>query len=91
MNKDIEYTIESISEEGVYYLLPGWTNGPEMWVTKSCLPKRVLFKTGRGAKASLTALLKVMPEYKTDRFCLAAFDFSKNELTKIEALRGGAL
>ena len=61
------YTIRSTSDEGVYYLVNGWNKHEAFWVEKKHLEKAI-FKTLGQAKASLTKLLKVMPEYNTDLF-----------------------
>ena len=63
------YTIQSISEEGIYYLVNGWNKNKSFWVAEKDIHK-ALFKTAGQAKASLTKLLKVMPDYLTDIFHL---------------------
>lgn len=62
------YTIKSTSPEGEYYLVNHWNRFKAFWVTKDRLNNDMLFKREQDAKASLTKLLEVMPEYKTDEF-----------------------
>jgi hypothetical protein len=69
-----KYTIQSISEEGIYFLVNGWNKHKAIWVTTDKLENSMLFNTPAQAKASLTKLLKVMPEYSTDSFAVAEFD-----------------
>lgn len=63
----MKYTIKSTSEEGVYYLCNGWNKHKTFWVKEDNIHK-ALFNTKGQAKASLTKLLKVMPEYLNDIF-----------------------
>jgi hypothetical protein len=69
-----KYTIKSTSEEGIYYLVNGWYKCKTFWFTeKSVLEDkanaiRFFFNKPEQAKASLTKLLKVMPDYATDKF-----------------------
>lgn len=77
MEKIIGYTIESSSPEGVYYLVNGWYKYFAFWIRKKdfienktrYLPM-ITFKTKGSAKANLTKLLKIMPDYATDKFYL---------------------
>lgn len=68
------YTIKSTSEEGIFYLVNGWNKYKSCWVSeKSVLEdkknrNKVFFNKPTQAKASLTKLLKVMPEYAADKF-----------------------
>ena len=61
------YTIKSTSEEGIYYLVNGWNKNKTFWTDEKHIEKAI-FKTIGQAKASLTKLLKVMEDYKTDKF-----------------------
>ena len=65
------YTIRSTSEEGIYYLVNGWDKHRAFWVKEKHIDKAI-FKTAGQAKASLTKLLKVMDEYRTNIFELVA-------------------
>lgn len=71
-----KYTIRSISEEGAYYLVNGWNKCKTFWFNeKSVLEdtenaKRFFFNTPAQARASLTKLLKVMPDYAGDEFAV---------------------
>lgn len=69
--KNKGYTIRSTSSEGVYYLVNGWDKHHAFWVEEQHIDKAI-FKTAGQAKASLTKLLKVMDEYRTDTFELVA-------------------
>lgn len=74
-----KYTIKSTSKEGVYYLVNGWNKCKTFWFDeKSVLSdvenaKNYFFNKPSHAKASLTKLLKVMPDYKSDTFELVSF------------------
>ena len=68
------FTIKSISDEGVYYLVNGWKKHKTFWVRMENLKQDMLFKRPSDARKSLTMLLKVMDDYSTDKF----------ELVKIE-------
>lgn len=69
--KNKGYTIRSTSSEGVYYLVNGWDKNHAFWVEEQHIDKAI-FKTAGQAKASLTKLLKVMDDYRTDTFELVA-------------------
>ena len=64
------YVIQSISDEGIYYLCNGWNKHKTFWVTYTNIDKAI-FKAEHHAKTSLTKLLKIMPEYKSDDFSVA--------------------
>lgn len=64
------YVIQSISDEGIYYLCNGWNKHKTFWVTYNDIDKAI-FKAEHHAKTSLTKLLKIMPEYKADDFSVA--------------------
>lgn len=64
------YVIQSISDEGVYYLCNGWNKHKTFWVTYGDIDKAI-FTAERYAKTNLTKLLKIMPEYKSDEFSIA--------------------
>lgn len=76
---DKKYTIKSTSEEGVYFLVNGWNKFKTFWLKetefKRCPDyyKEWLFSSPSTAKATLTKLLKVMPEYETDVFEVVEF------------------
>lgn len=67
------YTIQSISDEGTYYLVNGWEKHQAFWVKKEHIEKAI-FKTEGQAKASLTKLLKIMDDYKSDIFKMCYVD-----------------
>lgn len=74
-----KYTIKSTSKEGVYYLVNGWNHCNTFWFNeKSVLEdienaKRFFFNKPAHAKASLTKLLKIMPDYLSDVFEIVEF------------------
>jgi ABC-type transport system substrate-binding protein len=63
------YTIKSTSAEGVYYLVNGWNKNKTFWTDEKHIEKAI-FKTIGQAKSSLTKLLKVMEDYKSDVFTI---------------------
>ncbi len=67
------YTIKSISDDGVYYLVNDWYSHGTFWAKESELRKSMLFKRAQDAKASLTKLLKLFDEYKNDKFEVVEF------------------
>lgn len=69
------YTIRSESEDGVYFLVNGWNKSKEFWKNPMQMHVTEYFKREQDAKASLTKLLKVMPEYRTDKFTVVKVDF----------------
>ena len=71
------FTIKSVSEEGIYYLVNGWDRHKAFWKSRENLKSDMLFKSAADAKRSLTKLLKIMPEYKTDKFEIVKIDLSK--------------
>lgn len=60
------YTIKSTSSEGVYYLVNGRNKARTFW--KDHTDSATQFKTAGQARASLTKLLKIMPDYLDDLF-----------------------
>ena len=68
--KEIMYTIKSVSDEGVYYLVNDWYKHKTFWINPKKIKPNMLFKRPSDAKRSLTNLLKIMPDYKTDDFKL---------------------
>ena len=75
-----KYTIKSTSDEGVYFLVNGWEKHKTFWISKAEFEKDIekaksmFFSAPRYAQASLTKLLKVMDDYKTDTFELVCFE-----------------
>lgn len=74
-----KYTIKSTSWEGVYYLVNGWEKCKTFWFGEDEVmkdvekAKRFFFNKPSQAKASLTKLLKIMPDYKEDEFEVVEF------------------
>ena len=64
------YTIKSVSNEGVYYLVNHARDYKTYWVEKRDLKPKMLYDRAADAKASLTKLLKIMNDYKADKFYL---------------------
>ena len=75
-----KYTIKSTSPEGVYYLVNGWYKCKTFWFSEKSVmenienAKRFFFNKPSQAKASLTKLLKIMPEYASDQFEVVEFE-----------------
>lgn len=65
---DTKYTIQSTSKEGIYYLVNGWKKYKTFWVKPEDIKQSMLFNRPSDAKRSLTKLLKIMEDYKTDKF-----------------------
>ena len=74
------YTVKSVSDEGVYYLVNRWNIHNRFWVTGDELKRAMLFRRKQDAKASLTKLLKVMDDYKNDKF--EVIEISLNNKTR---------
>lgn len=74
-----KYTIKSTSNEGIYYLVNGWKKCKTYWFTEHSVledtecAKRFFFNKPSQAKASLTKLLKIMEDYKKDKFEIVEF------------------
>ena len=81
------YVIQSISDEGIYYLCNGWNKHKTFWVDYGEINKAI-FKTIASAKASLTKLLKIMPDYKTDDFSIAKL-FNNYDIIKLNEFSKG--
>lgn len=83
------YVIQSISDEGIYYLCNGWNKHKTFWVTYGDIDKAI-FKAEHHAKTSLTKLLKIMPEYKSDDYKYGTswikFDIPDDDLKLIKEL-----
>lgn len=69
------YTIRSESDEGIYFLVNGWNKSKAFWKKQTKMRVSEYFKREQDAKASLTKLLKVMPEYGTDKFTVVRVEF----------------
>ena len=82
------FTIKSISNEGMYYLVKNWDKQKTFWKTKNKLSyKTDLYNTESSAKASMTKLLKVMEEYAEDRLYLIEMS-DKGEEIRCVAFKG---
>lgn len=70
----MKYTIKSTSDEGIFYLVNGWTKYNTFWISEEEVKKNKqkhinkFFNKPSHAKASLTKLLKIMKDYRTDKF-----------------------
>lgn len=68
------FTIKTVSNEGIYYLVNHVGKYRTFWVEANELKSGMLFNRVSDAKASLTKLLKVMSDYRTDTFYLVQID-----------------
>lgn len=68
------YTVKTVSNEGIYYLVNHVRKYKAFWVEANELKSGMLFNRVSDAKASLTKLLKVMPDYRTDTFYIVQID-----------------
>lgn len=92
MGRHFFYTIRSTSEDGVFYLVNHWNKHRSFWKKAWAMTEDMLFKSQKDAKASLTKLLKVMPEYKTDSFemfTVVKYDGSNNLYPLVNKLTVG--
>ena len=64
------YTVKCESWEGVYYLVPNWEKNRTFFVRDIPSDSRKLFKREQDAKRDVTMLLKVMDDYKSDKFTI---------------------
>lgn len=87
-----KYTIKSTSDEGVYFLVNGWEKHYTFWISEEDIKKNpdkaysMFFTAPRFAKASLTKLLKIMDDYKTDKFEVVRLDKNEREVYTIEEI-----
>jgi hypothetical protein len=72
------FTIKSTSEEGIYYLVNHWQKHKTFWIEPEKIKREMLFKSAADAKRSLTKLLKVMDDYRTDKFEIIEIIESEN-------------
>lgn len=72
------YTIKSVSNEGIYYLVNHAKDYKTYWVKKKDLKPKMLYDRAADAKASLTKLLKIMNDYKADKFYLVKINIYGN-------------
>lgn len=73
----ILYTIKSTSDEGIYYLVNGWSKYKTFWIKPEKIKKEILFKRPVDAKRSLTKLLKITDDYQQDKMELIEIKMSK--------------
>ena len=66
--KVLGFTIQSTSDEGVYYLVNHWEKHKAFWVKAEELKPEMLFRTSGYAERSLNKLLSIMEDYRTDKF-----------------------
>ena len=62
------FTIKSTSDEGIYYLVNHWEKHKAFWIKPEQVKQSMLFKRASDAKRSLTKLLAIMDDYRTDKF-----------------------
>ena len=76
------YTIMSISNEGRYFLVNGWKKHNSFW-TRRATPEKNGFKTEGLACRSMNHLLKIMPDYRTDKLTLVKFNTEDRTLEPV--------
>ena len=85
------YTIKSISDDGEWYLVNGWWKHKAYWQQKDNCTIATTFKRIQDAKRSLTKLLKVMEEYRTDDFTIVELEWNAlhqcYDTTELEAIK----
>ena len=64
------FTIKSVSDDGTYYLVKDWQKQKTFWKLGSEIKTNDMYKSKSAAKGALTKLLKVMDEYRNDKFSL---------------------
>ncbi len=64
------YTVKCESSEGIYYLVNHWQKSKTFFVDKIPSKKSQLFSRAQDAKRSITMLLKIMDDYKNDKFTI---------------------
>ena len=62
------FTIQSTSDEGIYFLVNHWEKHKAFWVDAKNLKQEMLFSKPEYAKRSLKKLLTIMDDYRTDKF-----------------------
>ena len=60
------FTIQSISEDGTYYLVKDWRKHKVMWVKKENIKPEYLYASETYAKKGMEKLLNIMTDYATD-------------------------
>ncbi len=68
------FTIKSVSKDGTYYLVRDWRKKRTFWKLGSEIRHEDMYKRAQDAMSALTKLLKVMDEYKSDRFYIVETD-----------------
>ncbi len=68
------FTIKSVSKDGTYYLVKNWRKKKAIWKFSSEMKHEDMYKRAQDAVSALTKLLKVMDEYKSDRFYIVETD-----------------
>lgn len=76
------YAIKSVSEEGTYFLVKGWNKRKKFW-TKTASLEENGFGTPGAAMRSFDCLLKVMPDYRTDKISIVRFDIENRKLVTV--------
>ena len=64
------YTIKSVSEEGIYYMVKNWRKNKAIWVKGQKLKQEYLYKTETMAIRALEKLLNLMDDYASDYFTI---------------------
>lgn len=66
------YTIKSISNDGVYFMVRDWRKNKAIWVSVNKLKQEYLYKSANTCIKALEKLLNVMDEYATDKFVVVS-------------------
>lgn len=66
------FTIKSISNDGVYFMVRDWRKNKAIWVSVNKLKQEYLYKFANTCIKALEKLLNVMDEYATDKFVVVS-------------------
>ena len=66
------YTVKSISNDGVYFMVRDWRKNKAIWVSVNKLKQEYLYKSAHTCIKALEKLLNVMDEYATDKFIVVS-------------------
>lgn len=78
------YTIKSISNNGVYFLVKDWRKNKALWVTFNKLKPEYLYKSAKTSMKALEKLLNVIDDYAEDTFSVVYIkDNSMRECGKL--------
>ena len=78
------YTVKSISNDGVYFMVRDWRKNKAIWVSVNKLKQEYLYKSANACIKALEKLLNVMDEYATDKFIVVSI--TDGNITECEKL-----